>query len=98
MRKTKFIIEMIEIITLSILAVLSVVGLISWINTVIDDNPITVEASSQECPFVTVYKDYDYEVVYYKDSKVMYVKDPLHDGRFTVLVNPDGTPMIFEEE
>lgn len=41
-----------------------------------------------------------YDVVYHKDTKVMYVvsHSSYNIGTFTVLVNPDGTPMLYEED
>lgn len=41
-----------------------------------------------------------YYVVYQKDTKVMYVVSDGGDnrGNFTLLVNPDGTPMLWEGE
>lgn len=41
-----------------------------------------------------------YTVVYHKDTKVMYtISDGLYNhGTFTLLVNPDGSPMIYEEK
>ncbi len=41
-----------------------------------------------------------YEIVYHKQTKVMYA---ISDGKFskgilTLLVNPDGTPMIYKSE
>lgn len=45
--------------------------------------------------------DYNaYDVVYHKDTKVMYaVSHSCYNiGTFTVLVNPDGTPMLYEAE
>lgn len=41
-----------------------------------------------------------YDVVYHKDTKVMYVvsHSSYNIGTFTVLVNPDGTPMLYEAE
>lgn len=40
-----------------------------------------------------------YDVVYHKNTKVMYVVSHGANnlGTFTVLVNPDGTPMLYEE-
>lgn len=40
-----------------------------------------------------------YEIVYHKDTNVMYaVSEGIYNtGTFTVLVNPDGTPMILED-
>ena len=41
-----------------------------------------------------------YIIVYHKQTKVMYVvsDEYRNKGNFTLLVNPDGTPMIYEEE
>jgi len=43
--------------------------------------------------------DYCYDVVYHKDTKVMYAisRGTYNRGVFTLLVNPDGSPMIYEE-
>lgn len=40
-----------------------------------------------------------YDVVYQKDTKVMYVvsRGTYNQGTFTMLVNPDGSPMLYEE-
>ncbi len=41
-----------------------------------------------------------YKIVYHKQTKVMYVvSDEYYNrGNFTLLVNSDGTPMIYEAE
>lgn len=41
-----------------------------------------------------------FAVVYHKETKVMYAVSggSYNSGQFTLLVNPDGTPMIYEEE
>ena len=41
-----------------------------------------------------------YDIVYCKQTKVMYVvsEGEYNRGSFTLLVNPDGTPMIYEAE
>ena len=41
-----------------------------------------------------------YNIVYHKQIKVMYVVSDVayNRGNFTLLVNPDGTPMIYKEE
>ena len=48
--------------------------------------------------FVVVEKAALWLVVYNKDTKVMYVvsKGSYNSGNFTLLVNPDGTPMTWE--
>ncbi len=41
-----------------------------------------------------------FAIVYHKETKVMYAVSggAYNSGQFTLLVNPDGTPMIYEEE
>lgn len=48
--------------------------------------------------FVEVEKDYNFQVVYHRETKVMYVVSDgnYNRGNFTVLVNPDGSPMLYE--
>ena len=43
---------------------------------------------------------HNYDIVYHKDTKVMYVvsHDTYSQGIFTLLVNPDGSPMLYEAE
>ena len=53
--------------------------------------------------FETIYTGHgtygDYSIVYYKDNGVMYVVTGVYSGQvFTLLVNPDGTPMTIEGE
>lgn len=43
---------------------------------------------------VSTYSPYD--IVYHRDTKVMYVIS--RNNTFTLLVNPDGTPMLYNEE
>lgn len=40
-----------------------------------------------------------YNIVYHKQTKVMYVVSDVayNRGNFTLLVNPDGTPMIYKD-
>ena len=49
--------------------------------------------------FVEVEQALNWKVVYHKDTKVMYaVSDGSYNhGTFTLLVNADGTPMLYEE-
>ena len=49
--------------------------------------------------FILVDADYYCWVVYHKDTKVMYAvsRSPNNIGTYTLLVNADGTPMIWEE-
>ena len=49
--------------------------------------------------FVLIESGYTYEVVYHKETKVMYVIShaSYNSGNFVLLVNPDGTPMLYEK-
>ena len=49
--------------------------------------------------FVVVERAACWIVVYHKDTKVMYAvsNSSYNHGNFTLLVNPDGTPMIWED-
>ena len=63
----------------------------------------TSSAYSEDTPsmFVTVEYVGDYwRVVYHKDTKVMYIVSAgsYNRGTFTVMLNSDGTPMIWEGE
>lgn len=54
--------------------------------------------AGQEEMFVEVYEGRSYSVVYHAETKVMYVAGDVKYGDvFTVLVNPDGTPMVWRE-
>jgi hypothetical protein len=54
-------------------------------------------AMASDEPFETVYSDWNYEVVYHKQTKVMYVVSIGHNnsGNFTLLVNADGKPLLY---
>lgn len=58
------------------------------------------DKSSDMSEFVTVETTLTWKVVYHKKTKVMYaVSDGTSNhGTFTLLVNADGTPMIWEGE
>lgn len=50
--------------------------------------------------FVKVEDGPSWNVYYHKETKVMYVVSAAsyNCGNFTVLVNPDGTPMLYDGE
>ena len=52
----------------------------------------------EEGMFVIIEEEYLWEVVYHRDTKVMYVvsRGYSNSGDFHALVNPDGTPMLWE--
>lgn len=57
-----------------------------------------IKNESQKSMFVEVEWTGSWRVVYQKDTKVMYVVSygAHNNGVFTVLLNPDGTPMLWE--
>lgn len=60
----------------------------------------TAKSEDDTSMFVTVETTTFWKIVYQKDTKVMYVvsEDSYNHGTFTLLVNADGTPMIYEGE
>lgn len=63
-------------------------------------NPTTEKEVSKNSSFVIVEDGAGYYIVYHKDTKVMYVMSAgsSNYGNFYLLVNADGTPMIWEGE
>lgn len=61
------------------------------------ESKVVEEAPSM---FVVVESSVLWYVVYHRDTKVMYTvsRGSYNLGNFTLLVNPDGTPMLYEEE
>lgn len=58
------------------------------------------DKTSDKSEFVIIESTDTWYVVYHKKTKVMYVvsNDSYNYGTFTLLVNADGTPMIWEGE
>lgn len=56
--------------------------------------------NNEKSMFVRVEHNSMWVVVYQKDTKVMYAVSNYGGGSgvFTVLLNPDGTPMIYDED
>ena len=82
-------------IILFITAVLMVMVLCSC-----DANPTESSVvKDQPSMFIEVEESDSWIVVYHKETKVMYVvsRCNYNSGNFTLLVNPDGTPMLWEE-
>lgn len=50
--------------------------------------------------FVVIESNFSWYVVYHRETKVMYAisRGTYNIGDFSVLVNPDGTPMLYEGE
>ena len=59
----------------------------------------SVQKDGQLSMFVVIETTSGWEVVYHRDTKVMYAVSTgaYNIGTFTLLVNPDGTPMIYTE-
>lgn len=57
------------------------------------------ENQQEASMFVQIEKTNFFEVVYHKETKVMYTvsRGMYNSGNFTLLVNPDGTPMTYKE-
>lgn len=86
--KNKSIKKFLVTILLVIVMVLSFVGCKTSANT-----------SSEQSMFITVESNtICYDIVYHKDTKVMYAisRGGYNQGTFTVLLNADGTPMVYE--
>lgn len=57
------------------------------------------ENTDKPSMFVEIESGWSHFVVYHKDTKVMYAISGggSNCGTFTLLVNPDGSPMLYEE-
>ena len=66
------------------------------------DTTKTVDSNSKPTfsTFIIIEQNVYYKVVYHSKTKVMYVMSlgGYNAGNFTLLVNPDGTPMVYEED
>ena len=56
------------------------------------------KASTNSSMFVMVENNYAWNVVYHKDTKVMYVisRGSHNQGTFTVMLDADGKPLLWE--
>lgn len=68
-------------------------------NTIVEDETQYKNEDTIASMFVIVETAPYWYVIYNKDTKVMYAvsRDSHNYGNFTLLVNPDGTPMIWED-
>ena len=67
------------------------------------DTTKTVNDNGEPTPstFITIEQTLNYRVVYHSKTKVMYTMSlggGYNAGNFTLLVNPDGSPTVYEEE
>lgn len=60
----------------------------------------SIAVDDQPSMFVEIEEGDKWRVVYHKETKVMYVVSfsSYNRGNFTLLVNPDGSPMLYEGE
>ena len=65
-----------------------------------DDSQSKELESVDGSSFLIVEDGVSYDIVYHKETKVMYVVSNGQYNRrtFTVMVNADGTPMIYKED
>lgn len=56
--------------------------------------------NAEKSNFGKVEENYNWYIVYHKETKVMYAvsRGTYNCGNFTLLVNADGTPMLWEGE
>ena len=59
----------------------------------------SVDGNEYKSMFIEVECSTSWRIVYHQDTKVMYaISDGSYNrGTFTLLVNQDGTPMLYEE-
>ena len=83
---------------IAIFVLIACIGLISCSNqTVMKQEDIDSNSNSITSMFVEVEHCALWKVVYHRDTKVMYaVSDgDYNHGTFTLLVNADGSPMVY---
>ena len=80
-----------KIVAIMIIVMLVIIGL-SFIGCDNTNNSV----KTNDDMFVTVSEGSLYNVLYDKDTKVMYVNS--YRGVFAMLVNADGTPKLYEGE
>ena len=58
-----------------------------------------ISASNSNSMFAMVESTSLYEVLYHKDTKVMYVvsRGYYNQGTFTIMLNAEGMPLLYEE-
>lgn len=69
--------------------------------TLVSCNTQTVETedANDSSMFIEIEYKPNWQVVYHRETRVMYVisRGAYNQGTFTLLVNADGTPMIYEK-
>lgn len=84
-----------------ILTIIFTALLLLAIVSIVACNSQSVDASNYyKNMFTRVYTDTDFYVIYDNETKVMYAVSDGHynSGNFTLLVNADGTPKLYDGE
>ena len=83
-----------KILTLIMVATM-IFGLVGCSGTTVEN----ANESNKSSMFVVVESTSLWDVVYHKDTKVMYIvsRGSYNQGTFTVMVNSEGTPLIYGE-
>lgn len=84
---------------LLICVILLALLLCSCSSKMLTEEEVSMDNTSNLSMFIQVEDGNCYKIVYHKDTKVMYaVSDGYYNsGAFTVLLNADGTPMLWEK-
>ena len=83
-----------KFLTLIMVAIM-IFGLVGCSGTTVEN----ANESNKSSMFVVVESTSLWDVVYHKDTKVMYVvsRGYYNQGTFTVMVDSEGTPLIYEK-
>ena len=89
-----------KIIGIILISVISLFILAGYTNTVSSDTRLEGPESIFEYVTPEDCLSYDFYVVYHKKTKVMYVvsDNPKNAGNFTLLVDEEGKPLLYEED
>ena len=81
-----------------LLIVLMAIALCACLFVGCSNYPTSGDSVSKESSFVIVEDGASYYIVYHKDTKVMYTMSSggYNCGSFCLLVNSDGSPMVWE--
>ena len=89
--------ERIQQITFAVLLVACII--VCLLLTGCSSTPVEDQQTSPASMFVKVEETGGWDVLYHRETKVMYVVSTgvYNYGTFTLLVNADGTPMLWED-
>lgn len=87
-------------IKIAVFGLLTVIALLFGNACAYSDVQTVEERDDKTSMFVSVEATNSWEIVYHKETGVMYAVSMGRDnyGTFTPLINADGTPMIYEAE